>query len=73
MEGDEYFASKIDMRPKFLVYKPHIALISGISKSSTNVFPTEVEYIRQFGMLIAEMPKAGYLIYNEGGTRLSKK
>lgn len=72
MEGDEYFASKMDMRPKFLVYQPHIALISGISWDHINVFPTEVEYKRQFGMLIAEMPKAGYLIYNEGDKELKE-
>ena len=30
-EGDEYLTSPIDPRPKFHLYKPHIAVISGIS------------------------------------------
>ena len=30
LEGDEYLSSAIDQRPKFLLYKPNIALISGI-------------------------------------------
>lgn len=31
MEGDEYLSSTIDRRPKFLLYQPNIALISGIA------------------------------------------
>ena len=40
MEGDEYLTSPIDRRPKFLHYKPNIALISGIGWDHINVFPT---------------------------------
>lgn len=65
LEGDEYLASKLDPRPKFLVYQPHVVLLSGISWDHINVFPTEVEYNLQFGKLLAALPKAGYLIYNE--------
>ncbi len=31
LEGDEYLTSALDLRPKFHLYKPHIALISGIA------------------------------------------
>lgn len=72
IEGDEYLASKLDPRPKFLVYEPHIALISGISWDHINVFPTEVEYIKQFGKLIAALPKAGILIYNDSDKELKE-
>lgn len=65
LEGDEYLASKLDPRPKFLVYQPHIVLLSGISWDHINVFPTEVDYNLQFGKLLAALPKGGYLIYNE--------
>ncbi|MFN0200346.1 MAG: UDP-N-acetylmuramate--L-alanine ligase [Bacteroidia bacterium] len=65
IEGDEYLASKLDKRPKFLVYQPHIALISGISWDHINVFPTEEAYNQQFEQLIQTMPKAGYILYNE--------
>ena len=30
LEGDEYLSSAIDRRPKFHLYKPNIAVISGI-------------------------------------------
>ncbi|MBP6640127.1 MAG: peptidoglycan synthetase [Bacteroidia bacterium] len=65
LEGDEYLASPLDRRPKFRVYQPHIALISGIAWDHINVFPTEAEYIGQFEQLVAQMPKAGALVYND--------
>ena len=48
LEGDEYLSSPIDRRPKFHLYKPNIALISGISWDHINVFPTKENYIYQF-------------------------
>lgn len=65
LEGDEYLASPLDPRPKFLLYKPHLALISGIAWDHINVFPTEREYLRQFELLVKAMPKAGMLVYND--------
>lgn len=64
-EGDEYFASKLTLKPKFLLYKPHIAVLTGISWDHINVFPTEMEYIDAFDELLAEMPKAGSMIYRK--------
>jgi UDP-N-acetylmuramate: L-alanyl-gamma-D-glutamyl-meso-diaminopimelate ligase len=48
LEGDEYLSSPIDKRPKFHLYKPHIAVISGIAWDHINVFPTFDIYIDQF-------------------------
>ena len=39
IEGDEYLSSPIDLRPKFLWYKPNVTLISGIAWDHINVFP----------------------------------
>ena len=44
LEGDEYLSSPIDPRPKFHLYKPNIALLSGIAWDHVNVFPTMEEY-----------------------------
>lgn len=63
IEGDEYLSSPIDREPKFLKYKHHIALISGIAWDHINVFPTEEGYIEQFEKLADQTPKAGSLIY----------
>ena len=48
LEGDEYLSSPIDRRPKFHLYKPHIAVLSGIAWDHINVFPTFEMYVDQF-------------------------
>lgn len=62
-EGDEYLASALDPRPKFHVYKPHIALISGIAWDHVNVFPTYDLYKQQFRIFIDQLPADGLLFY----------
>jgi UDP-N-acetylmuramate: L-alanyl-gamma-D-glutamyl-meso-diaminopimelate ligase len=62
-EGDEYLASALDPRPKFLLYKPDIALISGVAWDHINVFPTYRSYVEQFENFVKELPSNGSLIY----------
>ncbi len=63
IEGDEYLCSAIDPTPKFLKYKHHIGLISGISWDHINVFPTEDDYVKQFDFFADATPKAGCLVF----------
>lgn len=65
IEGDEYLASPIDRRAKFLLYQPHIALISGIAWDHINVYPTFESYTQAFENLVKEMPKAGHLFFDK--------
>ena len=65
IEGDEYLSSRIHDTPKFHVYKPNIALISGISWDHVNVFPTFDIYKNQFGVFIDKIVNGGVLIYND--------
>ncbi|NBV08817.1 MAG: peptidoglycan synthetase [Flavobacteriia bacterium] len=65
LEGDEYLSSPIDRRPKFHLYKPHIALISGIAWDHINVFPTFENYVEQFDIFIQQIEPNGVLVYNE--------
>lgn len=65
MEGDEYLASALQKRSKFLFYDPHIALISGVEWDHFNVFPTYESYVKSFEELADGLPKAGSLIYDE--------
>jgi len=62
-EGDEYLTSALDKRPKFHLYRPHIALISGIAWDHINVFPTFENYVEQFQTFIGLIEKDGTLIY----------
>jgi UDP-N-acetylmuramate: L-alanyl-gamma-D-glutamyl-meso-diaminopimelate ligase len=63
LEGDEYLTSPIDKRPKFHVYMPDIALISGIAWDHINVFPTFDNYIEQFRIFANLVTDGGTLIY----------
>lgn len=62
-EGDEYLSSSLDPRPKFHLYKPHIAVITGIAWDHINVFPTFENYTEQFSRFISMIEKKGTLIY----------
>jgi len=66
LEGDEYLSSPIDLRPKFHLYQPHIAVISGIAWDHINVFPTFENYIEQFNIFANKIEENGTLIYYEG-------
>ncbi|MBO3117268.1 peptidoglycan synthetase [Winogradskyella sp. DF17] len=65
LEGDEYLSSPIDRRPKFHLYKPNIALLSGIAWDHINVFPTYENYLKQFGIFIDSIVRGGSINYNE--------
>ncbi|TAK36464.1 MAG: peptidoglycan synthetase [Saprospiraceae bacterium] len=65
IEGDEYLSSPIDRRPKFLHYRPQIAIITGIAWDHINVFPTFEEYKQQFGLFMETMSASGLLIFYE--------
>jgi len=71
-EGDEYLSSCVDRRPKFHLYKPQLALISGIAWDHVNVFPTYEEYLAQFRIFIENMPPEGRLIYCQEDDSLRK-
>jgi UDP-N-acetylmuramate: L-alanyl-gamma-D-glutamyl-meso-diaminopimelate ligase len=64
-EGDEYLTSPIDPRPKFHLYKPDIALLSGIAWDHINVFPTFENYVEQFTQFIRLITPGGSLIFCE--------
>ena len=52
LEGDEYLSSALDRRPKFHLYQPNIALLSGIAWDHINVFPTYENYVDQFSIFV---------------------
>ncbi len=64
LEGDEYLSSPIDRRPKFHLYKPNIALLSGIAWDHINVFPTYKNYVEQFKIFVDSIVKGGSINYN---------
>jgi UDP-N-acetylmuramate: L-alanyl-gamma-D-glutamyl-meso-diaminopimelate ligase len=71
IEGDEYLSSPIDRRPKFHLYQPNIAVISGIAWDHINVFPTFENYIDQFNIFAKKINIEGTLIYCEEDQELN--
>lgn len=72
LEGDEYLSSPIDLRSKFLLYQPNIALLSGIAWDHINVFKTFDDYIEQFRKFVASITPGGVLVYNEEDAEVVK-
>jgi UDP-N-acetylmuramate: L-alanyl-gamma-D-glutamyl-meso-diaminopimelate ligase len=72
LEGDEYLSSPIDRRPKFHLYQPNIALLSGIAWDHINVFPTYSNYLKQFSLFVDSIVSGGIIVYNEEDADLRK-
>ncbi|WP_417350577.1 UDP-N-acetylmuramate--L-alanine ligase [Flavobacterium alkalisoli] len=72
LEGDEYLSSPMDRRPKFHLYNPNIALISGIAWDHINVFPTYENYVEQFEIFIDKITNGGILVYNEDDAEVKR-
>lgn len=72
LEGDEYLSSPIDRRPKFIWYKPQIALISGIAWDHINVFPTFENYVSQFTDFVKTIEPGGNLVYFNNDNALNE-
>ncbi len=63
IEGDEYLSSPTDLRPKFHLYNPDIALLTGIAWDHINVFPTFENYVQQFEIFLDKITPGGSLVY----------
>ncbi|MCH9660091.1 MAG: peptidoglycan synthetase [Bacteroidetes bacterium] len=72
LEGDEYLSSPIDRRPKFHLYKPNIALLSGIAWDHINVFPTYQNYVEQFEIFLTQITQGGAIVYNQEDREVAK-
>lgn len=72
LEGDEYLSSPIDRRPKFHLYKPNIALLSGIAWDHINVFPTYENYVEQFSIFVDSIVRGGSVTYNAEDTEVAR-
>ncbi|MDB9931227.1 Mur ligase family protein [Flavobacteriales bacterium] len=72
LEGDEYLSSPIDRRPKFHLYNPNVALLTGIAWDHINVFPKFENYCEQFEIFINKIEEGGSLVYFSGDKEIEK-
>lgn len=68
-EGDEYDAAYFDKRPKFIHYKPRIAIITSVEYDHADIYPDIGAYEAAFRGFIRLVPKKGVVIYNKGCPR----
>lgn len=61
IEGDEYLTSPLDLRSKFLWYKPQFLVLTGIAWDHINVFPTFESYLETFRKLLQSMLPGAYV------------
>jgi len=71
-EGDEYLSSPLDLRPKFHIYKPQLALLTGIAWDHINVFPSFDNYLHQFQIFVNSISSNGTLIYHKQDPEVMK-
>ena len=74
IEGDEYLSSAIDLQPKIMHYRPHIAIITGVAWDHMNVFPTFENYVEQFEKFIQtiEIEHAQPTTYEENAAEIQQ-
>jgi UDP-N-acetylmuramate: L-alanyl-gamma-D-glutamyl-meso-diaminopimelate ligase len=62
IEGDEYDTAFFDKGPKFVHYRPRLAIIGSIEFDHADIFPTYLDVRRAFGRLIRLVPADGLLL-----------
>lgn len=63
IEWDEYPDSKIDLTPKFLVYKHDIWVLNGIDRDHINIYDTLESYMDCFRKFVKQTPRDGVMYY----------
>jgi UDP-N-acetylmuramate: L-alanyl-gamma-D-glutamyl-meso-diaminopimelate ligase len=61
-EGDEYDTAFFDKGPKFLHYRPHIAIVTSIEFDHADIYADLAAIKESFGRLVAVMPPDGALV-----------
>lgn len=72
LEGDEYLASPLQPESKFMFYKPHVAIITGIAWDHINVFPEYNGYVNQFIKFANSIEANGTLVWCEEDDELKR-
>ncbi len=63
IEADEYDSAFFDKRPKFMHYRPEIAIINNLEFDHADIYPDLAAIQQQFHYLIKTLPDNAQLIY----------
>ena len=64
VEADEYDSAFFDKRPKFLHYRPQIAVINNLEFDHADIYGNVGDIIRQFHYLLRSVPGNGAVVAN---------
>ncbi|MBD3280134.1 hypothetical protein GF389_01245 [Candidatus Dojkabacteria bacterium] len=64
VEGDEYIASRWDLKSKFYFYHPKYLILTVVKWDHTDVFTSEKDYIENFRNLVKQVPEDGAIFAN---------
>lgn len=62
VEADEYDSAFFDKRPKFLHYRPEIALLNNLEFDHADIYKNVAEIVRQFHFLLRSVPGSGRVV-----------
>ena len=62
VEGDEYDAAFFDKRPKFVHYRPRIAVLTAVEFDHADIYPDMAAYRAAFATLLSLLPPEGLLV-----------
>lgn len=62
VEGDEYDTAFFDKRPKFVHYRPRVAILSSLEFDHADIYPDLAAIEAAFDMLVERIPAEGTLV-----------
>lgn len=62
VEGDEYDSAYFDKRPKFMHYRPEIAVVTSIEFDHADIYSDMDQYRAAFSAFVSQIPEHGLLV-----------
>ncbi len=75
VEGDEYDSAYFDKRPKFMLYRPDVAVVTSMEFDHADIYDDWEDYQNAFRRFVRLLPESGRLVLNtdsEPVARLAK-
>lgn len=72
IESDEYDSAFFDKRPKFMHYRPDVAVINNLEHDHADIYPNLAAIQQQFHYLIRTIPEKGTLLVPRDDTAISE-
>lgn len=72
VEADEYDSAFFDKRPKFIHYRPHIAVLLNLEFDHADIYDRLGDIQRQFHYLLRTVPAAGAVVVNRDSKTLAE-